>query len=293
MSSPPPCEPEVRQIFRASSTWSLGGGCTEPIIGPTDLQSLRSRCPSSLSCLPGDAIITWSATPSFTRTGSKTLAKQLDRWPWSNTSIFGGGSATWFSLLTPASSLGAGRRMTSTLRNFATSHSSTTAPPKHQLTTDLEALGTSHRQVFPLLADQNRCWTAERLALRGLSHAPCCILCDQTEETRHHLLAGYVVSRVTSHEVLSWCRLTISPPDGHADFFKWWSSDITGSPACVRKGLDSLIVLSAWSVWKHHNACIFDGAQPSHARLVQTIQEDVQSWARAGAKGLNMLDPVV
>jgi hypothetical protein len=28
------------------------------------------------------------------------------------------------------------------------------------------------------------------------------------------------------------------------------------------KGLNSIIILGAWSVWNHRNRCVFDGAPP-------------------------------
>jgi hypothetical protein len=31
----------------------------------------------------------------------------------------------------------------------------------------------------------------------------------------------------------------------------------------VRKGLNTLIILGAWMLWKHRNRCVFDGVAPS------------------------------
>uniref|UniRef100_A0A453FCJ1 Reverse transcriptase zinc-binding domain-containing protein n=1 Tax=Aegilops tauschii subsp. strangulata TaxID=200361 RepID=A0A453FCJ1_AEGTS len=38
-------------------------------------------------------------------------------------------------------------------------------------------------KFFLWLASQNRCWTADRLAKRGLQHPPVCCLCSQEEES--------------------------------------------------------------------------------------------------------------
>jgi hypothetical protein len=38
-------------------------------------------------------------------------------------------------------------------------------------------------KLFHWLAYQNRCWTADRLANRGLQHHARCLLCDQEPET--------------------------------------------------------------------------------------------------------------
>jgi hypothetical protein len=40
------------------------------------------------------------------------------------------------------------------------------------------------------LAAHNKCWAADRLAKRGLSHPDKCLLCDQEEETINHLLVS-------------------------------------------------------------------------------------------------------
>uniref|UniRef100_A0A453CR15 Reverse transcriptase zinc-binding domain-containing protein n=1 Tax=Aegilops tauschii subsp. strangulata TaxID=200361 RepID=A0A453CR15_AEGTS len=66
------------------------------------------------------------------------------------------------------------------------------------------------------LVYQGRCWTADRLARRGLPHAPLCLLCDQEPETMQHPLAGCSFSRQVWHEILSWCHATAAMhiPDG-------------------------------------------------------------------------------
>jgi hypothetical protein len=37
----------------------------------------------------------------------------------------------------------------------------------------------------------------------------------------------------------------------------WWKRAITAAAKEVRKGLNSLIILVAWEIWKHRNACVF------------------------------------
>jgi hypothetical protein len=59
-------------------------------------------------------------------------------------------------------------------------------------------------RFFIWLACLDRCWTSERLARRGLPHAPRCLLCDQSEETMARILTGCSFSRKVWFEVLSW-----------------------------------------------------------------------------------------
>ena len=68
-------------------------------------------------------------------------------------------------------------------------------------------------KFFHWLACQDRRWTAERLARRGLQHHPRCLLCDQEPETIRHLVLTCPFTRQTWHEVLSWLRLPAPMPE--------------------------------------------------------------------------------
>jgi hypothetical protein len=51
------------------------------------------------------------------------------------------------------------------------------------------SLGLRGNAIFFLwLVEHNRCWTTDRLAIRGLDHPVCCPLCDQADATINHLL---------------------------------------------------------------------------------------------------------
>jgi hypothetical protein len=39
-----------------------------------------------------------------------------------------------------------------------------------------------------------------------------------------------------------------------------------------RKGVNSLIILGAWTLWKHQNACVIDGDSPSVATSVRNLE---------------------
>ena len=148
-------------------------------------------------------------------------------------------------------------------------------------------------KIFIWLALQDQCWKADRLARRGLPHNDSCVLCDQTTEDMHHLFTSCPFSRQIWHEVLSWCRSTATIPNPDTPFADWWIDTCTSSPTALRKGLCSIIALTAWAIWKHRNGCVFDQRQPSIATLLQSIQEDARLWASAGANGLANLIPEI
>ena len=50
-------------------------------------------------------------------------------------------------------------------------------------------------------------------------------------------------------------------------------------------------VLGAWILWKHRNACVFEGASPNLQVAVQAFKEESHLWQFLGAKKLTALSP--
>ncbi|WVZ70125.1 hypothetical protein U9M48_018818, partial [Paspalum notatum var. saurae] len=95
--------------------------------------------------------------------------------------------------------------------------------------------------VFIWLAVLNRCWTADRLARRGLQHPKRYPLCDQEEETVQHLLISCVFARIVWFAILERTGLHQAAP--------------------------------AWCIWKHKNGCVFEGASPSFDSFMSIVAE--------------------
>ena len=57
----------------------------------------------------------------------------------------------------------------------------------------------------------------------------------------------------------------------------------------TRKGLNSIVILGAWVIWKHHNSCVFDGARPCINDLLRMFREEQHLWCLAGAESLRAL----
>ena len=53
----------------------------------------------------------------------------------------------------------------------------------------------------------------------------------------------------------------------------------------LHKGLDSLVVLGAWTIWNHHNRCVFYGVPPCLARALLLL---VSSYSCAVWLGLKV-----
>jgi hypothetical protein len=79
------------------------------------------------------------------------------------------------------------------------------------------------------------------------------------------------------------------PPRCKFSSHYWWGEMERRVQKDKRKGFNSLVILVAWWIWKHCNACIFEGASPA---LLQNIKEDAGLWCGAGPATLGSLWPV-
>ena len=114
-------------------------------------------------------------------------------------------------------------------------------------------------KTFVWLAIRNRCWTADRLQKRGLQHLERCVLCDQEEETIQHILTSCVFARQFWCAILQQLALTNLTPTRSSSFADWWKKAEKKLQKHLRKGFNSFCILGAWIIWKHRNACVFDG----------------------------------
>ena len=82
----------------------------------------------------------------------------------------------------------------------------------------------------------------------------------------------------------------LAPQMEDSIFVDWWvavNNRVAGQQE--KKGLNSIIILGAWSIWKHRNHCVFDGGTPSLARVVAVFREELHLWSLAGARGVTHL----
>jgi hypothetical protein len=116
-------------------------------------------------------------------------------------------------------------------------------------------------QFFLWLAAHDRCWTAGRLARRNLPHPELCPLCDQEVETINHLLVSCVFTREFWFLLLQRVGLgVLAPQPSDPSFQDWWHRASSRARSSDRKGLNSLIIHGAWTLWRHCNDSVFNGA---------------------------------
>ncbi|KAJ1271043.1 hypothetical protein BS78_06G098800 [Paspalum vaginatum] len=56
----------------------------------------------------------------------------------------------------------------------------------------------------------------------------------------------------------------------------------------MKKGFNSLIIIFAWELWEHRNACVSEGVGPSIVVVCQEVEES-SLWCLAGAMSLHEL----
>jgi hypothetical protein len=53
-----------------------------------------------------------------------------------------------------------------------------------------------------------------------------------------------------------------------------------------KRGVNSLIILGAWMISNHRNACVFEGAAPSVNSLMRELEDEHNLWCVTGPRKL-------
>jgi hypothetical protein len=64
----------------------------------------------------------------------------------------------------------------------------------------------------------------------------------------------------------------------------WHSSPLGKDFICRIPCIVDLIILGAWSIWKHRNDCIFMAESPSVSLILSNFRDEHNLWCLAGAK---------
>jgi hypothetical protein len=87
-------------------------------------------------------------------------------------------------------------------------------------------MNLSHNSFLGMwLVAHNRCWSAGRLARRGLQHHECCILCDQEEETIDKLMLACIFAQIW-FSLLCLVSLQSLCPQPNETSFEWWANAV-------------------------------------------------------------------
>jgi hypothetical protein len=68
-----------------------------------------------------------------------------------------------------------------------------------------------------------------------------------------------------------------------ASFDDWWDTSSNAVAVHLRKGLNSITILGAWTLWNIRNRCVFDAESPKLARALLLTSEELIYWSLEGA----------
>jgi len=57
----------------------------------------------------------------------------------------------------------------------------------------------------------------------------------------------------------------------------------------LRRGVNSLVILGAWSIWRHRNDCVFENVTPNVNSALHLAKEEAGRWSAVGAKGISLI----
>ncbi|TVU03236.1 hypothetical protein EJB05_51232, partial [Eragrostis curvula] len=141
---------------------------------------------------------------------------------------------------------------------------------------------------FSWLALQRRLWTSERRERHGLQEDATCILCDQEPESSDHLLLQCSYAKQIWWETWVSLGMACSFNDGES-WVDWWHWHRKGRPPKMAKGIATLVMLTAWMIWKQRNPLVFEQKSATVPQLLVEIKREIDCWIAAGAKNLARL----
>jgi hypothetical protein len=74
---------------------------------------------------------------------------------------------------------------------------------------------------------------------------------------------------------------SLAPQHANLVFDEWWEKANMATSEITKPGLNSLIILGAWTIWNHRNKCVFDGVNPNMAEALIMLGEECRFWMMA------------
>jgi hypothetical protein len=82
---------------------------------------------------------------------------------------------------------------------------------------------------------------------------------------------------------------SLAPQSTYLIFDEWWEKASMATSGITKGGLNSLIILGAWTIWNHRNKCVFEGANSNMVESLILLGEERHLWMLAGVRGLSHL----
>jgi hypothetical protein len=113
-------------------------------------------------------------------------------------------------------------------------------------------------------------------------------------ETICHLVQECRYSKSIWDKVGSWISApALNPANWNQtnDFGQWFVNMGNSGQGARRDGVQSMVMLTAWVIWKERNNRIFNKSYRTPIQLYSEIQDEAKMWVRAGNKGMEVVLP--
>jgi hypothetical protein len=146
-------------------------------------------------------------------------------------------------------------------------------------------------KIFTWLALRNRLWTSDRRWRHGLQdHSEACFTCLQGEDTVNHVLVQCPYARQVWFGCLIAAGLHITEPTTDCSLESWWEAARRLVRKRDRRSFDTLVILSAWSIWKQRNARVFHNTGHCNPhQLIDKIKAEFILWKSAKVGGSSVM----
>ncbi|XP_071681710.1 uncharacterized protein [Lolium perenne] len=113
-------------------------------------------------------------------------------------------------------------------------------------------------KIFAWVALKYRLWISDRRARLGLQdHPDPCYTCLQEEDKVDHILTQCPYARQVWFDVLRSASLNIQEQGLDSNLERWWTEARKRVRKLDRKRFDSVVIITAWTLWKQRNARVY------------------------------------
>jgi hypothetical protein len=143
---------------------------------------------------------------------------------------------------------------------------------------------------FMWLAAHNRCWTTD--VWRAVAFLTQSVVLCVTKHLRWSIISLLAAPLQENFGTISSHKWACNPFLLILQMLPFMISG-RGSAVtiavCFSQGINSLIILGAWTIWNQQNRCVFDKDTPDIAHSLSISSEEWKLWSVAGAKGISFL----
>jgi len=138
-----------------------------------------------------------------------------------------------------------------------------------------KAQAEGKHKFFAWLLVQSKILTADKLIKRSWPCDPVCKLCDQEQETAIHLCLECVFARDVWSLMRIWSAGLVQVPEPGLEIDDWWKSSLNNLSKADRRIAAGLLMYTAWNIWKERNRRVFQGVSTSAPQVFALIKEEL------------------